>query len=170
MYCARYTLIRIAGFINSGRLTAAICLTRPDWCSLSIRASRALTLSFPPALSQWLQPERQIGLCGSFIHIGINLIKKKCTPRGAPKKHKGRLCHECTNNNGQLSTTNFSQHCHPSSNNYHPFFEPQRRYDTGEHKGNAQRPTINQQLLSRQPSSINFSLILFPVFRTFPAP
>ena len=100
MYCARYTLIRIAGFINSGRLTAAICLTRPDWCSLSIRASRALTLSFPPALSQWLQPERQIGLCGSFIHIGINLIKKKCTPRGAPEKNKvflGVLCEKLLN-------------------------------------------------------------------------
>ncbi|MBP1673506.1 MAG: hypothetical protein H6Q25_1321, partial [Bacteroidetes bacterium] len=31
----------------------------------------ALMYSFPPTLSQWLQPERQIGLIVTFIQLGI---------------------------------------------------------------------------------------------------
>jgi hypothetical protein len=47
------------------------CVTKPDFCSLHVSLMRALMLSFPPALSQWLQPERQIGLFVTFIQIGI---------------------------------------------------------------------------------------------------
>ena len=74
---------KIAGLITFGRLTDIISVTKPDWCSLSFRTWWALTSLSPPLLSQWLQPERQIGSCSSFIYIGIYLYLR--TPRGAPK-------------------------------------------------------------------------------------
>lgn len=46
-------------------------VTKPYCCSLCIRSLRALMYSFPPTLSQWLQPERQIGLIVTFIQLGI---------------------------------------------------------------------------------------------------
>jgi len=61
----------VSGFIIYGRLTTAVCVTKPDFCSLCVRALRALMYEFPPTLSQLLQPERQIWLIVTFIQLGI---------------------------------------------------------------------------------------------------
>lgn len=46
-------------------------VTKPDFCSLCVSSLRALMCSFPPTLSQLLQPERQIGLIVTLIQLGI---------------------------------------------------------------------------------------------------
>jgi len=78
--------IGVAGFIQSGRLTTTSCVTRPNYCSLSLPLVRAFVLSFPPKQSHLLQADRHLGLCGSCIHIGFCL----CLPHASwrTKLHK----------------------------------------------------------------------------------
>ena len=72
---------KVAGFGISGRLTATICVTRPNWCSLSLRAMWALTSALLLKLSHRLPSERKIWWYGTLIHIGCLYLH---TPRGAP--------------------------------------------------------------------------------------